>query len=61
MFKPFTKLSASPTAGESSTGLGLSIVHKLVQLMNGKIEIFSDLGLGAIFVITVPITYSKPE
>jgi len=61
MFKPFTKLSASPTAGESSTGLGLSIVHKLVQLMNGEIEIFSELGQGANFVITVPVYYSKPD
>lgn len=61
MFKPFTKLSAAPTAGESSTGLGLSIVHKLVQLMKGNIEVYSDLGLGASFVITIPFDYLKAE
>jgi len=59
MFKPFTKLTAMPTAGESSTGLGLSIVHKLVALMNGTIEIFSDLGAGTTFVVTLPIEVPK--
>jgi signal transduction histidine kinase len=34
-FKKFAKLSARPTAGESSTGLGLSIVKKYVEMMSG--------------------------
>ncbi len=59
VFKPFTKLTATPTAGESSTGLGLSIVHKLVALMHGSIEIFSDFGSGATFVVTLPIQVPK--
>ncbi len=36
-FKKFAKLSARPTAGESSTGLGLSIVKKYVEMMDGVV------------------------
>lgn len=36
-FKKFAKLSAKPTGGESSTGLGLSIVKKYVEMMSGYV------------------------
>ncbi|GAB4467862.1 MAG: hypothetical protein OHK0057_08110 [Thermoflexibacter sp.] len=54
MFKKFQKLSARPTAGESSTGLGLSIIKTLVERMNGKISVNSELGKGTEFVIELP-------
>jgi signal transduction histidine kinase len=37
VFRKFAKLSAKPTASEGSTGLGLSIVKKFVELMQGKV------------------------
>lgn len=37
LFRKFTRLSAQATAGEHSTGLGLSIVKKLVEAMNGLV------------------------
>jgi two-component system sensor histidine kinase/response regulator len=37
LFTPYRRLSAQPTGGESSTGLGLSIARELVEKMNGKI------------------------
>jgi signal transduction histidine kinase len=37
LFAKFAKLSARPTAGESSTGLGLSIVKRLVDAMGGRV------------------------
>lgn len=37
LFRKFTKLSAKPTGGETSTGLGLYIVKKFVDLHQGKI------------------------
>lgn len=52
LFKKFVKLSARPTAGEHSTGLGLSIVKKLIEMMNGKIELVSEAGKGAEFIIS---------
>ena len=55
LFSKFQKLSARPTAGEHSTGLGLSIVKKLVELMGGRVWAESEgKGKGAIFAIEIP-------
>lgn len=54
MFTKFQKLSARPTGNENSTGLGLSIVKRLVEEMNGKIEVVSELGKGAAFRLFMP-------
>lgn len=51
MFKKFQRLSAKPTAGEHSTGLGLSIVKKFVEDMNGKVWCESQLGQGTDFIV----------
>ena len=51
LFKKYEKLSARPTGNESSTGLGLSIVKKFVEVMNGKIWCESVEGNGATFII----------
>jgi two-component system sensor histidine kinase/response regulator len=54
MFKRYGRLSARPTAGEPSTGLGLSIVRKLVLAMNGELFCQSEPGQGATFTIKLP-------
>ena len=54
MFKQFRKLSARPTANETSTGLGLAIVKSLVDMLSGKIKLVSAPGEGAEFTITIP-------
>ncbi|MBL7990558.1 MAG: tetratricopeptide repeat protein [Candidatus Kapabacteria bacterium] len=54
LFGKFARLSAKPTAGEHSTGLGLSIVKKLVEMMQGKVWCESDLGKGATFIVEFP-------
>jgi signal transduction histidine kinase len=54
LFQKFTKLSARPTAGESSTGLGLSIVKMLAEQMNGTVECQSTAGQGATFALRLP-------
>jgi signal transduction histidine kinase len=51
LFNKYQKLSAKPTANESSTGLGLSIVKKFVEEMNGKIWCESEAGSGASFFV----------
>ncbi len=59
MFKKFQKLSARPTAGESSTGLGLSIIKTLVERLHGEISVSSELGQGTEFVVTLPKERNK--
>jgi signal transduction histidine kinase len=54
IFGKFTRLSAKPTAGEHSTGLGLSIVKKMVEGMNGKVWVESEFGKGATFILLLP-------
>jgi signal transduction histidine kinase/ABC-type amino acid transport substrate-binding protein len=51
IFKKFQRLSAKPTDGEPSTGLGLSIVKKYTELMNGNVWLVSDTSPGAEFIV----------
>ncbi len=54
LFGKFARLSARPTGGEHSTGLGLSIVKKMVEAMNGKVWCESEFGKGATFIVELP-------
>ena len=59
LFKRFTKLSASPTGGERSLGLGLSIVKHMVDTMGGSIWVTSAPGAGAAFHVEFPAALTK--
>ena len=54
MFRRYGRLSARPTGGEPSTGLGLSIVRKLVLAMSGELRCESNPGQGAVFTVRLP-------
>lgn len=54
MFRRYGRLSARPTAGEPSAGLGLSIVQKLMQAMHGKLTFESLAGQGTSFTARFP-------
>ncbi|MEM7298102.1 MAG: sensor histidine kinase, partial [Bacteroidota bacterium] len=54
LFQKFQRLSARPTGGESSTGLGLSIVKTLVEKIGGTIELSEETNEGAEFIIIIP-------
>jgi hypothetical protein len=54
LFKPFSKLSNKPTGKEVATGLGLYIVKKYIDLMQGSIVCESTFGLGTKFQIELP-------
>jgi signal transduction histidine kinase len=51
LFQKYQQLSARPTAGEQSTGLGLSIVKKYVEAMQGSVWCESEPGEGAVFKV----------
>lgn len=51
LYTRFARLSARPTAGEDSTGLGLSIVKKLVDAMNLTIRCETVAGEGTAFIL----------
>lgn len=50
LFGKFSRLTAKPTGGEHSTGLGLFIVKKLMDAMSASIWCESELGHGTKFV-----------
>lgn len=59
MFRRYGRLSARPTGGEPSTGLGLSIVQKLVHAMSGELACESVPGQGATFTVRLPLASTK--
>jgi len=56
LFGKFQKLSNRPTGGESSSGLGLSIVKELASRLGGSIAYESKVGEGSTFTLVLPLT-----
>lgn len=55
MFGFFQRLSARPTGGESSSGVGLAIVKQIVELHKGIIVVKSAVGEGTEFIVELPL------
>lgn len=54
LFGEFSRLSATPTGGEPTHGLGLFIVKQLVDEMKGRVSVESREGEGATFIVEFP-------
>jgi len=54
LFQRFRRLSAAPTGGEPSTGLGLALAHDLVAAHGGRLGVDSTPGQGATFYVELP-------
>jgi two-component system sensor histidine kinase/response regulator len=54
MYGRYRRLSAAPTGNEPSTGLGLSIVKKLMPAMGGELHFISTPGEGTTFTVQFP-------
>jgi signal transduction histidine kinase len=56
IFEPFFRVGSSEQSYlPESTGLGLAIVSRLVKLLQGKIELVSQLGVGSTFTVIFPL------
>ena len=56
LYKKFQRLSALPTGGENSLGLGMSITKNYIEQMKGEIELQSQPGKGAHFIVSFAST-----
>ena len=54
LFQRFQQLTAQPTGGESSSGLGLFIVKTIVDKIGGEVLCGSEIGSGAKFILRLP-------
>ena len=60
LFIPFTQADETTTRRFGGTGLGLSITNRLVEMLNGHIQVHSVLDKGSDFIVELPISIAEP-
>ncbi len=60
LFQPFNRLGAEHS-GVQGTGIGLSIAHGLVALMQGRMDVRSQPGVGSEFMVWLPTVQAPVE
>ncbi|MBD2213841.1 GAF domain-containing protein [Nostoc linckia FACHB-104] len=60
LFKPFIQIDSALNRQYAGTGLGLSLVKRIVELHGGRVGLSSELGVGSCFTIELPYTAVAP-
>ncbi|GHV44447.1 hypothetical protein AGMMS49546_28430 [Spirochaetia bacterium] len=61
LFGKFEQFDLKKNRGITGTGLGLSITKRLVDMMNGRIDVQSEYGSGSTFTILLPLEEGTPQ
>lgn len=61
LFQPFTRADDKRTGKVQGTGLGMAIAQNIARMMNGKIDVESQLGKGSRFTITVTLKLQETD
>lgn len=59
LFEPFDRLGLE-TSGIAGTGIGLVITRRLIELMQGTLEVASEPGVGSVFTVHLPLAPRAP-
>jgi len=59
IFEEFTQLESPAQSQFKGTGLGLPLCRKLAELLGGRIELASKVGVGSKFSVTLPVRYQS--
>lgn len=60
IFKPYVRAASTASRVEGS-GIGLSVVRILVAYLGGSVEVQSQLGVGSVFTVTVPVVLASQQ
>lgn len=55
----FYQIGVPPNATRDGYGLGLSIVQRIVKLLEAKLDVHSELGKGSVFALTLPTAHAS--
>jgi signal transduction histidine kinase len=61
LFRQFEQLDAGPGRRYPGSGLGLSLTKKIVELMDGTIDVQSEVGRGTTFTVVLPVVLRVPD
>jgi len=61
IFEDFRQLDGSSTRQYGGTGLGLGLCRKLASALGGEIRVASEIGVGSVFSLLLPIKLPVPR